>query len=264
MSNLGLAVLVPVFDNQIGLEICLRSVAESVGVNLPDVVVVDDGSLFPVQIPRDLNLAVHLIRLDQNQGITRALNMGMEYILEKNYKYVARLDAGDTCLPWRLAKQKEFLDNNPDYGLVSCFAQAVTRDGAKRYVVTSPTSDQGLRRAMHVNNVLLHPTVMMRVELLRQVGLYSDEYPAAEDYELFMRILSQSKGQILEEILVNFEINPEGITLTRKRQQVLSRLRIQVRYFDWGILESYFGLFRSIVAWIVPSVFAEQRKYLVG
>src|SRR4051794_41564980 len=62
-----------------------------------DVVIVDDGSRQPIAgmlEPRD-NLKI--LRLDRNQGITRALNHGLAYVIDAGYEYAARMDCGDVC-----------------------------------------------------------------------------------------------------------------------------------------------------------------------
>jgi Glycosyl transferase family 2 len=86
-----LAVLIPVYNGQIGFERSLASLAHD-GERF-DVVAVDDGSEPPITAPPDLPFSLTLLRCEQNGGITRALNAGLKRILADGYTYVARLRA---------------------------------------------------------------------------------------------------------------------------------------------------------------------------
>ncbi len=119
-----LAVLIPVFNDQHGLERSLASLAQD-GAQF-DVFVVDDGSEPPIRPPGDLPFSINLIRQKRNQGITAALNAGLSTIVAAGYDYIARLDAGDLSLPGRLAAQMHFLDCHPDHAAVGT-ASAVCR-----------------------------------------------------------------------------------------------------------------------------------------
>ncbi len=90
--------LLPVHNDQAGVDVSLRSISAEHAA--ADIVVVDDGSCKPIAIRREFQSEerrkIAVLRLPQNHGITHALNVGLEYILARNYSYVARLDATDT------------------------------------------------------------------------------------------------------------------------------------------------------------------------
>lgn len=76
--------------------------------------IVDDGSFSkPTEEElRDLcvnpRVQIEIIYLKKNQGIEHALNAGLKTVYQKGYKFIARLDAGDECLPYRFSVQKQF------------------------------------------------------------------------------------------------------------------------------------------------------------
>lgn len=259
-ADSDLAVLVPVFNNQEGLDKTVASLRHCDAATPFTLVIVDDGSTTPITLPQDYPYPVERLRLNRNVGITSALNEGLHLIMARPFKYVARIDAGDTCSADRLYRQVEFLETHQDYGLVGTHAMATDMLGAPLYPITPPTCEKVLCRAMHLNNMFLHPTVMMRVDALRKAGIYSENYPAAEDYELFFRLMQSSRAGIIGEPLVNIEINPGGITLTKKRKQVITRIRIQLEYFEWRHIESYTGLLRSSIALLSPPAFGVWRR----
>src|SRR5271168_3896430 len=67
-----------------------------------DIIVVDDGSRAPVRdcIAPQSNLIV--LRSEKNQGPSKARNMGLDYIMQRPYEYVAIFDADDISASDRL------------------------------------------------------------------------------------------------------------------------------------------------------------------
>jgi glycosyltransferase involved in cell wall biosynthesis len=255
------ALLIPVYKYQEGLERSLSALPTEVPL---DVVVVDDGSTPPIRLP-DLPEPHRgfLLRLDENRGIEHALNHGLAWILERGYEYVARLDAGDIALPGRFAKQLAFLEEHPDYALVGGQVRFVVGEGREVFREPFPTRYEDIRRFMHARNCFIHPAVMMRAEALREVGLYSDRFKAAEDYELFFRITRRFKVANLEEYVVLVEVNPQGISLSRRRRQVLSRLKVMLLYFDPFIKESWLGLVKNTALLFLPVPWIQELKRLL-
>jgi glycosyltransferase involved in cell wall biosynthesis len=178
----------------------------------------------------NLSSPVHLIRLPQNKGITEALNAGLKWILEHTHtRYIARLDCGDTCHPERFLLQVGFLDTHPDVGLLGTWCTFQAEDGSFSYPYTTPLDHDVIIKEMHLRNVFIHPTVMLRRQALLQVGVYPYEYPHAEDYALFWALLQVSKGAILDRKLVTCVINAAGISMGNRKKQLKSRLKVVLR-----------------------------------
>lgn len=252
------ALLIPVYNNQLGLERSLSALPTEVPL---DVVVVDDGSEPPISQPKVSEPhRLFLLRLEQNRGIEHALNYGLEWILERKYEYVARLDAGDIALPGRFAKQLCFLESHPDYVLIGGQVRFVDTAGREVFRERFPTEYKNIRRIMHARNCFIHPAVMWRTAVLREIGFYSDQYKAAEDFELFFRMARRFKVANLDEHVVQCEVNPAGISLSRRRRQVLSRLRVMLRYFDPRTRESWLGIFKNIVLLYTPVAWVQVLK----
>ena len=253
-----IALLIPVYENQDGLEISLRTLPNEIPL---DVVVVDDGSTPPIRLPEPPDPhRVFLLRLEENQGIEHALNYGLVWIMEQGYEYVARLDAGDVALPRRFARQLDFLEAHPEYALVGGQVRFVDRNGREVFRESFPTNYEDIRRAMHARNCFIHPTVMIRTEALKVVGLYSDRFKAAEDYELFFRIARRFRVANLQEYVTQCEVNPGGISLSKRRRQVLSRLKVMMFYFDPLKKESWLGLIKNIALLLVPVAWVHKIK----
>lgn len=258
-------LLIPFFNNLSGLLHSLNSVQYDAEKFI--VVIVDDGSDEP--ITRTIlnqhistNSQVEIIRLPQNKGITHALNTGLQWILQQNNAhYIARLDCGDICTNDRFYKQVAFLHQHPTVNLVGswCIFRDYTTNVAFRYV--TPTDHNHISRSMHFRNLFIHPTVMWRCEAMKEVARYPDNYPDAEDYGFFYQLLKKGECAIIPEYLVTCEINHKGISLSSRKKQLKSRIKV-VREYGMNKVLRYLGVIKLRLLLIVPYniVFAIKRS----
>ena len=247
----GVCVLMPVYNDQAGLERSLEVLAAD--PHPFDIVVVDDGSRTPIRAPeRCGGHAVTLIRLTPNRGIEHALNAGLEAILERGYDYTARLDAGDTPIQGRFGAQAAYLDAHPEVGILGSWVQCVDDEGDYLYTLRFPTDHAAILRKQRYVPALLHPAIMLRAAALREVGLYSDRYKAAEDYDLFVRIGRRYKLANLPEVLTTYIVSNQGITASKRKRTLVSRLQIQLRDFSWIDPHAYLGVARTLAFMAIP------------
>jgi glycosyltransferase involved in cell wall biosynthesis len=240
-----LAVLIPVFNEQFGLERSLDSLRHEAAEF--DVFVIDDGSDPPISVPEALSFPVTLIRLATNRGITNALNTGLERIASAGFEYVARLDAGDLSLPGRFPAQMAFLDTHPDHAVVGAHVEVVDESGRRLHVFKPPADHEEMLRRFRYENALCHPVVMMRTAALRATGFYIEDYPGGEDYELWLRLARSYKLANLDSVLLRKEKARASIT-GRRLRPALSRLQIQLDHFAPLSVHAYLGILRSLVA----------------
>lgn len=255
----SIACLIPVYNDRSQLDSTLRSL-DGHNVNLT-VVIVDDGSDPPLKVePTAYEFPIVLLRLPSNCGIEGALNAGLRYIKEAGFDYVARLDNGDICNPERLSIQRDFLDSNPHVALVGSHVEWMTGPNTVAFRMKYPATHENIVRWMHRMSCLSHPTVMFRAGIVGQVGFYSEDYPAAEDYEYFWRIARRFNVANIPRVLVQTQLDPMGISLSRRKQQLRSRVRIQAKYFRFRDPYSYIGITKTILLFIVPNAWLMRLK----
>ena len=250
-NSARVCVLIPVWRDQEGLAHSLDVLAED---PYPfDIVVVDDGSPTPIICPELCGIhPVTLLRLARNQGIEHALNHGLGLILERGYDYVARLDCADTPMLGRIARQVEYMDQNPALGILGTWARCIDDDGAYLFTLRYPYRHKEMLRRQRYAPALLHPTVMLRVAALREIGLYSDAYKTAEDYDLFIRMGQRFEMANLPEALTEYVVSAGGTTAAKRRQNLVARARIQMRYFGFADPHAYLGLARTFAFMLIP------------
>lgn len=244
-------VLIPAYKDQEGLTRTLEYLAQE---TYPfDIVVVDDGSPEPMQCEAVYGShAVTLNRLPQNRGVDGALNAGLELILKKDYCYVARLDCGDLPMLERFLHQVNFLNENPDVGIVGTWGRAIDDNGDFLFTLRYPIEHEAIVRKQYYLPALLHPSIMIRVEALRQAGLYSPRHSHAEDYELYVRIGKGWRLANIPEALTEYILSDSGMTVTTWKKGLRTRLRVQTDYFDWRNPHAYLGVIRTLIQMQIP------------
>jgi len=246
-----IAVLIPVYNEGGSLRETLESLrAQSVAFTA---VLVDDGSTPPLVVDaRAYDYPIRVIRMPRNGGIEAALNAGLEWIEAEGIELVARLDVGDRCTPTRLATQQAFLDAHPDVHLVGSDVEWRHDDGSLAFALTLPKTHHEISRALHHTVCLIHPTVMFRTSVLRAVGKYSCDYPAAEDFDFFWRIAQRFQVANVPEVLLVTRFDRNGISVKRRKRKLRSKLRIQLENFRVGEPLSFVGVAKTLALMSVP------------
>ncbi|MDR3412233.1 MAG: glycosyltransferase [Formivibrio sp.] len=249
-----LVCLIPHYNNPDGLAKSLASIGKD---EICDILVVDDGS---VKKPLDEAAAraafsaqgtIHFLRLPQNQGIEHALNAGLAWIDEHGYELVARLDCGDENLPDRFAKQTAYLAAHPDVALLGGAASFVDQQGVEQFVLHHPTHVRAIWWALKSNSAFIHPTVMFYMAAIETTGTYPLDIPAAEDYGLFWEFAKVFPVANLPDVLIRYELDPGGISLSKRKKQLKSRLKLQWRNRD-RTYAAWFGMLRTLLLLVMP------------
>jgi glycosyltransferase involved in cell wall biosynthesis len=243
------AVLMPAYNGQADVERTLASFSEDALIH---VLIVDDGSTPPIVAPLLPNMSIEVLRMPRNGGIEKALQSGIDALAERGFRYAARIDAGDLAAPQRLAKQRVYMEAHPHTAGLDMWTQVVTPDGQPLFMLTPPAEPRAIRRLRFYRNCLAHPSMMLRVDAVREVGNYRADYRSAEDLDLFLRLMARYDCANLPELGLYYELNPGGISATKRRTQIASTLRLQLRYFNALNLYDWFGLAKNLLHLVTP------------
>ena len=151
-----------------------------------EVIVVDDGSddgteefLKPVMDH------IKYIRHPDNMGVSAARNRGIK---ASRYPFIAFLDSDDYWLPGKLSTQMAFFEGNPE--AVACQTEEIwIRKGIRVNPGKRHLKPSGDIFVPSLRLCLVSPSaVMLKRSLLDEVGLFDEDLPACEDYDLWLRI----------------------------------------------------------------------------
>lgn len=263
-----IAVLIPHYNCVTDLERSLESISSLEQV---DVIIVDDGSETKPNLDylrdkykHNIN-RIDLILSPSNVGIENALNMGLKHIVAAGkYEYVARLDCGDICVPTRFVIQKNYLDKNLDIYLVGSWISCIDLAGNELYVIKFPCNDKEIKRKMYLGCMFCHPSVMFRVKAIEELGYYPTNYKYAEDYAYFFKFTQRFKTANINEILLKYEINPNGISLSKRNKQFKNRIgiifdNINIQYSSFAIL----GILKALLVVCLGNQVSQKIKSIV-
>ncbi|HKR38059.1 MAG TPA: glycosyltransferase [Paraburkholderia sp.] len=251
------AVLMPAYNGQADVDRTLASFSEDARIH---VLIVDDGSTPPIVAPTLPNMSIEVLRMPQNGGIERALQAGIEALAARGFRYAARIDAGDLAAPGRLAKQRAYLETHPPVAGLGMWTQVVSRDGAPLFMLTPPTEPNAIRRVRFLRACFVHPSMMLRVDAVLAVGNYREAYKAAEDLDLFLRLMQRYDCANLPELGLYYELNEGGISATKRRRQIVSTLRLQLRYFNVLNVCDWLGLAKNLLHFVTPYRTLQRMK----
>lgn len=200
-----ISVLMPVYNAARFLQSAIESILNQSEKRF-ELIIIDDGSTDDsVKIIQSFNdNRIVYIKNPQNIGIVRSLNYGMS--IAKG-KYIARMDGDDIALPLRFEKQLDLLENNLDIGI--CGTNAITIDalGNKKRLWFYESNKDIVEMAPVFVCPFLHPTIMIRRNILESIHGYTSGMEPSEDFECWIRILSDVKGTNLQEPLLYYRID---------------------------------------------------------
>ncbi|MBJ6360092.1 glycosyltransferase family 2 protein [Paenibacillus sp. GCM10012307] len=149
-----------------------------------ELIIIDDGSTDDtlVKLGQFTDPRIRLVIHEQNQGLIRSLNEGIELATGE---YIARMDADDIAVLDRFEHQVAFLDANPQVGVLGGLMKWLHNNEP----IPKPITHHGIRCWQLFHTCLCHPTIMMRTRVLHDHAIrYDEQYPHAEDYELWDRL----------------------------------------------------------------------------
>jgi|SRR5215831_3353356 len=230
-SDCEISILMPVFDTPAKyLAECWDSIHAQTFTDW-ELVLIDDGSRTAETVAEIDRIAkdprVALFRLDRNEGVARALNVGLS---KCRADLVARMDADDRMMPRRLERQLRYLRARPDVSVLGTQLREIEWQTNR---LLSPTQHPAevtreyieyQRRTSEVW-FLNHPTVMLRQREVMRLGGYP-EYRVAQDLALWLRLIRAGlKIHNLPTVELHYRLHPnQASILSGARRQAYAQV----------------------------------------
>jgi glycosyltransferase involved in cell wall biosynthesis len=181
----AVSVIIPTFNRAHKIARAVASVLYQTFTDY-EIFVVDDGS--EDTTPEVLSqFGSHIARIthSRNLGVSAARNTG---IRRSRSPLIAFLDSDDYWLPDKLAAQVSFLRANPE--ALACQTEELwIRRGARVNPMKKHFKPSGEIFEPSLKLCVVSPsTVVVKRSLLEEVGLFDEEFPVCEDYDLWLRI----------------------------------------------------------------------------
>lgn len=145
-----------------------------------------------------------------SQGVSAARNYGIK---KSTGQWVAFLDSDDEWLPQKLAKQWQLISQSPEQNIVHT-DEVWIRNGVRINPMKKHQKGGGRIYSRSIELCCISPsTVLIRRSALDQVGLFRDDFPACEDYELWLRLTAQYEvGYIDEPLIKKYGGHPDQLS----------------------------------------------------
>jgi alpha-1,3-rhamnosyltransferase len=217
------SVIIPAYNHELYIEEALQSVINQTYKNI-QLVVINDGSIDGTHskitnfIEKNNNFNIEYLS-KPNEGICRTLNKGLE--LAKG-KYVALLASDDMCMPDRIEKQLQLMEENSNIGLVFSdhyfmrFNQLTHikatdyKPNIKKCFINN-IQNVNMYEKLLTDNIIPALTVFIRKECFDKVGGF-DNNLWAEDYDMWLRISKEFPIAFIDEPLAYYRIHDKNLS----------------------------------------------------
>jgi glycosyltransferase involved in cell wall biosynthesis len=208
----ALSVIMSVYNNAAHLYPCVQSILQQHFGDF-EFLIVDDGSTDgSTEILRQLAADDARIRIfiRENKGLVASLNALVD---AARAPLLARMDSDDIAMPQRFAMQIAYMAAYPDVGILGTNTHDLDEVGLLLPVpAIYPSSPADVRRLLEMGPPVCHPSVMMRTELIRDLGGYRAAFRHAEDYDLWLRAARVTQITSLPERLLLYRRSAQQIS----------------------------------------------------
>jgi glycosyltransferase involved in cell wall biosynthesis len=192
-----ISVVIPTLNRCHTLQRAIESILKQTSP-AKEIIVVDNGSTDGTFDMVRSNFSMVTYATEVKSGVSAARNKG---ILIANSQWISFLDSDDAWLPTKLEKQIKACHKNNDMRLIH-------------------TDEIWYRKGKRVNQMKKHrkrggnifeyclllccispSSVLMRKDLVEDIGLFDEDLPACEDYDMWLRVTSKEPILYLDEPL---------------------------------------------------------------
>ncbi len=195
-----------------------------------EVIVVDDGSTDPT--PRVIRpfLSDPRVRYHRtaHAGVAAAKNAGVSL---SRAPLVAFLDADDTWMPAKLARQAALFRADPELGVAYTRRWLIDEQG-RRLEYEQPSLFRGrVLDELFRTNFVCFSSAMVRRAVLDEAGPFDEGLALAVDYDLWLRVALRHRFDYVDEALVEYRTGHANLS-SRTEERLTTALGIMRRFLD--------------------------------
>lgn len=255
MNEIEVSIIMGIYNCQ---EYIIKSIESIINQSYTkwELIMCDDGSsdntyAVAKEIMQQYPNKIYLLKNEKNMGLNYTLNKCLK---KARGKYIARQDGDDISLPQRLEKEVSFLNEHPEYSLVStdmvCFDDKNGEWGNSHYKEKPENID------FVKGSPFCHASAMIRKEAMEAVNGYivDEKFLRVEDYYLWFELYERGyKGYNINEALYKVRDDKEAyarrtwrnrINEVRVKKLGFKMLNISIKYYPY--------IYRPILVGLLP------------
>ena len=226
INHPAVSVIMPVYNGATYLTEAIQSILQQTFDNF-EFIIIDDGSedrsVDIIKAFQKSDKRVILKDNEENRGIVYSLNYGISIA---RGKYVARMDCDDISNHRRLENQVGFLERNPEIGVVGSKAYIIDEKGQIYAQIDVPERHFEIFWNLFFQNPILHPSVMLRMDILQDISIYDECMSFSQDYELWTRLIERVSFHNIQKPLLYYRIHNFNVTNKHRNTQLENSIKI--------------------------------------
>jgi len=262
-SGPKVSIIIPTYNQSQYLEEAIESVLNQTYKNI-EIIIVDDGSTDNTsEVVKSFDNKIIYIQ-QKNKGASGARNTGIK---KANGQYIAFLDADDMWLKNKLEKQIEFIQNNPEIGLLGTGCYQMIDMSKMIHKKIFPAKNEILQKDLIKYNPFIQSSVMIKKDVFNHIDLYDEKFKESEDYDLWLRIAQKYKVANLEQSLVTKKYYAKGLSKDKDNKQLYFALKAKKNSINRGQYSKlyYFYILKSWIFMKMPFFIRKIiRKHLLN
>ncbi|MBW7675615.1 glycosyltransferase family 2 protein [Chryseobacterium chendengshani] len=241
-----ISVVMPVYNGEKYLKEAIDSILNQTLIDF-ELLIINDGSSDHTEsiVKSYMDDRIVYLKNEQNIGLIKTLNKGLDLA---RGEFIARMDQDDISLPERFEKQISVLEKNPEIGVCGTWF-TLFRENQEDQIIKHPESNDSIKIGLLTSCLVGHPTVMIRKMAIGDYR-YDINYQAAEDYELWTRLIKITGFHNIQESLLRYRFHHTNMSVLENSVQVINSKMItgnQLQYIDISNSEENIDLCRDLL-----------------
>ena len=225
------SIILPTYNRKLLLCRAIQSILDQSYQNF-EIIVVDDCSSDNTDkfVKSIKDKRIQYIQHKKRKGANIARNTGIK---AAKGDYIAFQDSDDVWLDRKLEKQmKAFKESPEDIGVI--YTSRINLADGKKYIIPSPEIEP---KEGNIHDILLKtgfiatPTAVVKRECFAKVGMFDENLPREQDWDLWIRISKHYRFKHIDEPLVKSYLQTDSIS-GNTNSWIIARKLILEKYFD--------------------------------
>lgn len=223
------SVLMPVYNAEKYLREAIDSILNQT-ISDYEFLIIDDGSTDSTAdiVKSYSDNRIKFIQNEKNEGLIYTLNKGLDLC---QGQYIARMDGDDISLPDRFEKQVAYLDHFRGVSILGCAFSYI----GTPHEIHFPRDDERIRIRLLECSPIVHPGVMMRASVLKDLNLrYDSRFKHAEDYQLWTQCAMKGlELGNLDDVLLQYRQHENQISVSKQTEQESIKSSIKFEFLSF-------------------------------
>ena len=248
-KNPFITVFTPNYNGSKYISETIESVIKQSYTNFEYIIIDDhstDNSWQIIQKYAKKDQRIKTFRNTRNLQIVKNRNCGFQHS-SPEAKYFAIIDSDDISLPDRLETQVDFLENNPEYGLIGSNIIIINENSEIIGFRKFPLKDNEIHNVITRFNPIAQSSVLLRKIVIEQIGFYHNRWEVCQDYDYWLRVGISWKLANIERPLIKYRFSKTQVKVTNFKESLKNTYLIQKKAIKiYGYSDNLFNkLYRT-------------------